>query len=190
MTGGKLSLRNPRVVADSLTVRLALDPKQISIKEFKGTLNGGPMTMTGTVGYGRRGLKDLNLKATVQDFFINFPEGLKSSSTGDLTITSSDDTILVSGNVRVQESSYRESFEVSSQLMSYLKGQQIVVTERESDPLLDRVRLNIALRTETPLLVQNNIAKVEGSANLRLVGPFNEPSMVGRITWKTAAKSY
>jgi outer membrane protein assembly complex protein YaeT len=182
MKGAKLSLRNPRIVADSLTVRLALDPKRISIQEFKGTLNGGPMSVSGTAGYGREGLKDLNLKASVQDFFFNFPEGLKSSSTGNLTITSSNDTILVSGNARIQESSYREPFEVSSQLMSYLKGQQIVVTGKESDVLLDRVRLNLTLRTETPLLVQNNIAKVEGTANLRLVGSFNEPSMVGRVT--------
>lgn len=181
MTGGKLSLRSPRVIADSLTVRLALDPKQISIKEFRGTVNGGPMTMTGTVGYGRQGLKDINLKANVQDFFIDFPQGLKSSSTGELTITTSEDDILVSGNIRVQESSYREQFELGSQLMSYLKGQQIIMEEPESDALLNRVRLNIQLRTVTPVAVQNNIAKAEGSANLRLVGSFNEPSMVGRI---------
>jgi outer membrane protein assembly complex protein YaeT len=190
MTGGKFTLRNPRVVADSLTVRLALDPKQISIKEFRGTVNGGPMTMTGTAGYARRGLKDLDLKVSVQDFFIDFPEGLKSSSTGDLTITSSNETILVSGNVRVQESAYRESFGLGGQLMSYLKGQQIIVKEQETDSLLDRVRLNIALRTETPVLVQNNLAKVEGSANLRLVGPFNEPSMVGRITLNEDGEIY
>jgi outer membrane protein assembly complex protein YaeT len=182
MNGGKLTLRNPRVVADSLTVRLALDPKQIAVREFKGTLNGGPMNVAGTIGYRNGILNNLNLTATMQDFFFNFPEGLKSSSSGTLAITSAEDAIVVSGNVRVQESSYRESFEITSQLMSYLKAHQIVVTNREADPLLDRVRLNIALRTETPLLVQNNIAKVEGNVNVRLVGPFKEPSMVGRIT--------
>jgi outer membrane protein assembly complex protein YaeT len=182
MKGGKLNLRNPRIVADSLTVSLALDPKQISVRECRGTLNGGPMSITGTAGYGREGLKDLNLKVSAQDFFFNFPEGLKSSSTGNLTITSSDDTILVGGNAIIRESSYREPFDVRNQLMSYLKGQQVVVTGKESDALLDRVRLNISLRTETPLLVQNNIAKVEATANLRLVGPFTDPSMVGRVT--------
>ena len=182
MNGGKLILRNPRVVADSLTVSLALDPKQITVREFKGTLNGGPLNVTGTIGYRNGILNGLNLTATMQDFFFNFPEGLKSSSSGTLSIISAEDAIVVSGNVRAQESSYRESFEVTGQLMSYLKAQQIVVADREPDPLLDRVRLDIALRTETPLLVQNNIVKAGGSANVRLVGPFKEPSMVGRIT--------
>jgi outer membrane protein assembly complex protein YaeT len=182
MNGGRLTLRSPRVVADSLTARLALDSEQITVQELKGTLNGGPMTLTGTIGYRNGILNGVNLKATMQDFFFNFPEGLKSSSSGTLAITSAENAIVVSGNVRVQESSYRESFAITSQLMSYLKAQQIVVSDREADPLLDRVRLNIALRTETPLLVQNNIAKVEGNINVRLVGPFKEPSMVGRIT--------
>ena len=182
MNGGKLILRSPRVVADSLTVRLALDPKQITVREFKGTLNGGPLNVTGTIGYRNGILNGVNLTATMQDFFFNFPEGLKSSSSGTLSVTSSEDAIVVSGNVRAQESSYRESFEVTGQLMSYLKAQQIVLADREPDPLLDRVRLNIALRTETPLLVQNNIVKVGGSANVRLVGPFKEPSIVGSIT--------
>jgi outer membrane protein assembly complex protein YaeT len=182
MNGGKLSLRNPRVVADSLTMRLALDPKQITVREFKGTLNGGLMKVTGTVHYRDGILSGLNLTATMQDSFFNLPEGLKSSSSGTLAIASSEDAIVVSGNVRAQESSYRESFEVTGQLMSYLKAQQLIVADREPDPLLDRVQLNIALRTETPLLVQNNIAKVGGTANVQLVGPFNEPSLVGRIT--------
>ena len=182
MSGGTLILRNPRVVADSLTLRLALDPKQITVQEFRGTLNGGPMNMTGTVGYRKGVLDDLKLAVTLEDFFFNFPEGLKSSSSGNLDITSAEDAIVVSGNIRVQESSYRESFDVTGQLMSYLKSQQIVVADREPDPLLDRVRLNISLRTDTPLLVRNNIVKVGGSANVRLVGPFKEPSMVGRIT--------
>jgi outer membrane protein assembly complex protein YaeT len=181
MRGGKVSLRNPRVVADSINAKLALDPKQISIQELMGTLNGGPMSMTGTLGYRGGILNDLNLKATVQDFFFNFPEGLKSSSSGTLTIESSEDSILVSGTMSVQESSYRETFGISSQLMGYLKSQQNVVMRARPDPILDRVRLNIALRTETPMLLRNNVARVSGDANLTIVGPFKEPSIVGRI---------
>ncbi len=182
MKGGKLTLRNPRVVADSLTVRLALDPKQVTVQEFRGTLNGGPLEVTGTIGYLDGILNGVDLAAKLQDFFFNLPEGLKSSSSGTLTIKSSEDAIVIGGNIRVQESSYRESFEVTGQLMSYLKEQQAVLEDRSADPLLDRIRLNIALRTETPLLVQNNIVRVGARANVRLVGSIKEPSMVGRIT--------
>ncbi len=182
MQGGRLTLRDPRIVADSLSASLALDTKQISVRELKGNINGGPVEASGTIGYRRGVLSDVNLKAEVQDFFLNFPEGVKSSSSGTITITSDEDLIVIGGTIRVQESAFRESFDVSGRLMSYLRSQRIVAIDREPDPLLDRIRLNVAVRTVTPMMVQNNAARVEGRANLRLVGPVQEPSIIGSIT--------
>jgi outer membrane protein assembly complex protein YaeT len=181
INAGRLTLRDPRVVADTLRVRLDLSPGTIAVREFRGTLNGGSLSMTGSVGYARGKLNNFNLKATLQDVFLNFPEGLKSASNGTLTITSSDDTIEVGGNMRILESSYRETFAVADQLMNYLRSQRAVVGG-EPSPLLSRIRFNMALRTATPLLVQNNLAKIEANANLRVVGTFYEPSLVGRVT--------
>jgi outer membrane protein assembly complex protein YaeT len=181
MSAGRLTLRDPRVVADTLLVRLDLTPDKIMVREFRGTLNGGSLSMTGSVGYTRGMLNNFDLKATLQDVFLNLPEGLKSASNGTLTITSSDDAIEVGGNMHILESSYRETFAVTDQLMNYLRSQRAVVGG-EPNPLLSRIRFNMALRTATPLLVQNNLAKIEANANLRLVGTFYEPSLVGRVT--------
>lgn len=180
LDSGTLMLRNPRVVADTLTVRVDLSPGLISIREFKGTLNGGSLTMDGTVGYQNGALNNFNLKAALQDVFLNFPEGLKSALNGNLTITSSNESIVVAGNARILESSYRESFAVTGQLLNYFRAPQIIVGSSGRSSVFDRIRFNIALRTDSPLLVQNNIAKIEADVNLRLVGSFYEPSLVGR----------
>lgn len=182
MRNGRVSLREPRVVADSLTVKLDLAPDRITVREFNGTLNGGSLALTGTVGYQSRTLNDFDLKASIQDVFLEFPEGLKSASNGDLTITSSDDSIVIGGTVRVMDSSYRQSFEVSGQLMNYLRARRDFIGNTEPDPLLNRIRLDIALRLVTPVLVQNNMARLEATGSLRAVGSFYEPSLVGRIT--------
>jgi hypothetical protein len=166
MDGGRLSLREPRIVADSLTARLGFTPDKISIQQFSGTLNGGMVDAKGTIGYRHGILNDFDVKINFQDFFLDFPKGLKSASNGNLTITSSEEAILASGEVHVMESSYREPFAVGGQLMSYLKSQQIIEEGGATDSILDRLRLNIALNADTPLLVQNNIAKVEADANL------------------------
>ncbi len=180
MDGGRLSLREPRIVADSLTARLGFTPDKISIQRFSGTLNGGMVDAKGTIGYRHGILNDFDVKVNFQDFFLDFPKGLKSASNGNLTITSAGEAILASGNVQVLESSYREPFAVGGQLMSYLKSQQIISTASKTPSLLDRIRLDITLQAETPLLVQNNIARVEADANLKLVGRFREPSLIGR----------
>jgi len=180
MDGGRLSLREPRIVADSLTARLGFTPDKISIQQFSGTLNGGTVDAKGTIGYRHGILNDFDVKINFQDFFLDFPKGLKSASNGNLTITSSEEAILASGEVHVIESSYRESFAVGGQLMSYLKSQQIIEQRSQSGSILDRLRLSIALQADTPLLIHNNIARVEADANLKLVGTLREPSLVGR----------
>jgi outer membrane protein assembly complex protein YaeT len=182
MNSGRLSLRSPRVVADSLAVNLDFTSNQISIRKFSGTLNGGSVDVDGTIGYEGGILNNFNLKARVRDVFLNSPEGLKSASSGSLTITSSDDSIVVSGSIRALESTYREPLEVGGRVMDYLRAQQVLEIGGEPNPLLERIRFNISLRTSTPLLVQNNIAKVEASANLTIVGTYYEPSIIGRVT--------
>jgi outer membrane protein assembly complex protein YaeT len=181
MDRGRLSIRNPRVVADSLTVRLNLSPNRITIQQFTGTLNGGSVNAQGSIAYRRGAPVSIDLSARMQDVFLDFPEGVKSASSGTITITSSEDTILISGDVHVLESSYREPFEVTGQLMSYLRSRRVAEIGGIPNPLLDRIHLNIAVHTDTPLLVQNNIAKLEATANLRIVGTYAEPSVVGRI---------
>jgi outer membrane protein assembly complex protein YaeT len=182
MNGGRLSLRNPRVVADSLSVLLNFSPNQIAVQQFKGTLNGGTMDITGAIGYGNGTVRDFDLKAALQDVFMNFPDGLKSASSGNLTVTSSENDIVIGGSLRILESTYRENVEMGGRLLSYLRAPQMLESGQEPSPFLSRIRLNVAMRPVTPLLVQNNIAKVEASGSLRLVGTFYEPSMVGRIT--------
>ncbi|HSW39507.1 MAG TPA: translocation/assembly module TamB domain-containing protein, partial [Acidobacteriota bacterium] len=109
-------------------------------------------------------------------------EGLISSSSGTLTITSPEETILISGILNVNESAYRESIEIGSRLINYMKAQPLVEPGHEADQLVDRIRFNISVQTATPLIVQNNLARLEAeTVNLRLVNTISQPSLVGRI---------
>ena len=45
MKGGRVSVSNPRIMADSLTARMDFTADQISIREISGTLNGGSIDL-------------------------------------------------------------------------------------------------------------------------------------------------
>ena len=180
---GRFSLRNPRIDASDLHIRLDLTPEKISVERFDGLLNGGSLSVEGDMSYRNGSIDDINLSANFQDVFLNAPEGLTSYSSGTLTVTSAEEAIVIGGNLRVMESSYREPLEVGGQVLSYLKSQQPVVLDEGISSLLNRIRYNVNIRTTTPLLVKNNVARVEANtSNLRLVGTFYEPSVTGRIT--------
>ena len=52
----------------------------------------------------------------------------------------------------------------------------------ERNPLLERVRFNVDVDTATPILVDNNLARAEVDADLRVVGTPYEPGLTGRLT--------
>ena len=49
----------------------------------------------------------------------------------------------------------------------------------ERNPLLERVRFNVDVDTATPILVDNNLARAEIEADLRLVGTPYKPGLLG-----------
>ena len=181
---GRFSLRDPRIVADDLHIRLAVTPEQITVEHLNGLLNGGSLTGEGALSHSRSRLSDIALRMSFNNCFLEAPKGLKSATSGTITITSKEDAIEIGGNVRIEESAYRESFEVGGQVLNYLKSQQVVIiSDLTPDSILNRIRFNISVRTVTPLLLQNNVARVEASASgLRVVGTYYEPSVTGRVT--------
>ncbi|MDR0310510.1 MAG: translocation/assembly module TamB domain-containing protein [Acidobacteriota bacterium] len=181
---GRFNLRNPRIVADDLRMRLAITPENIMVEHLSGLLNGGELTGGGSLDYNRGPFRGIDLRMSFDNSFLEAPAGLRSTSSGAITITSKDETIEIGGNVRIDGSTYRESFEIGGQVMNYLRSQHMVIAdELTPDSILNRIRYNISVRTITPLLVQNNVARVEASASgLRIVGTYHEPSVIGNIT--------
>ena len=177
---GRFTLRNPRIVADDLRARLAVTPGKIRVERFDGLLNGGSLTGDGSLGYTLGALNDIDLRLSFNDCFLEALEGLRSSSSGTITITSQEEAIEIGGNVRIAESLY--AFEIG-QATNYLRSQQMVITDLAQNSILDHLRFNISVRTITPLLVRSNVARVEADASgLRLVGTYREPSVTGRVT--------
>ncbi|MCL2878033.1 MAG: hypothetical protein FWF13_04570, partial [Acidobacteria bacterium] len=90
---GRFSLRDPRIVADDLHIRLAVTPEEITVEHLTGLLNGGSLTGEGALGYDRGLLNDIDLRVSFNNCFLEAPKGLKSASSGTIIIASKEDTI-------------------------------------------------------------------------------------------------
>src|SRR5262249_50326379 len=69
---------------------------------------------------------------------------------------------------------------LSGQLLEGLRGSAIPLGEPQGLSLLSRTRLNIRLVTDDDLIVDNNMARLTISADLRAVGTIARPSLTGR----------
>lgn len=177
---GQASLRTPADIAlDSLNARFDFAGRRITVERFDGILNGGTVKASGSMDLIGGSLTNFNLSANLRDVFLELPEGLESSFNANLTFVSKEDLIMVNGKIRVVESSYRKDF--GGDLSELLQQSPEHDPEHDRSPSLSRIRFNVAVVTVNPIAVRNNMADLEADADLRLVGSYYAPSIVGTV---------
>ncbi len=187
---GQAGMRSPAATLDSLNARLNFMDNRITIASFRGVLNGGSMTAEGSAELKSGALKSLNLSARLRDVFLEFPAGLRSFFTADLTAQSINDSVIVAGKARVLDSSYRRPFEIGGGLTKIFQSQPQADLEKARSPLLSRMRFNVAIASSVPLVVKNNVADLEATGDLRLVGTYYVPSIVGRVNLEEGGRLF
>ncbi len=182
LTNGGFAIPDPQVAAEDLQVQLALSRDKISIEKFTGILNGGDFEASGDIGIGEDFaiLPDLEVKAS--EMFLEPIQGLRTATHFDLKFTSPEkDRNLLTGDFVIEEGSYRENLDLQAQLGTFLRSTNPVLIG-EPNPFLEKLHFEVNVRTENPIVVDNNLAQLEASLDVRLVGTYYRPSLLGRAT--------
>lgn len=178
-----VSMRQPRIGIEGLDLRVDLDGTRATISRLDGSLNGGTLSGGGTVDVagGNFRTSDLAVKAT--DVYLDFPEGLKTLSDIELTARNgSNGTVVLGGQVVVQDGGFTDDLNFDRGLLAVLNGDRGVDFKQERSPLLEKLMFNIGVRTVNPIVVNNNLAQAELTADLRVLGNRYEPGLSGRVT--------
>lgn len=189
--GGEVASTRAGLAAQEIDLKVALRPGIIAIEKLTGMLNGGSLDASGNIGYEGMEIRDVDLRAKADGLFLEIPEGLRTVSNADLTIKSRDDTVLVGGRVEVEEGIYREPLAFDRLLIDLLRGTG-GATEFVTEPnaLLARTRFDIEVESLNPIIVDNNIAKLGATLDLRLTGGYYRPGLTGRVALEEGGELY
>ena len=94
----------------------------------------------------------------------------------------------LSGNIDVIEGSYTDQSTIERGLLRYLETEQSTITVSDQPSALSRTQLDVGLRTLSPLVVNNNIARGNINAELRILGTVEQPGLTGRIDIEEGAE--
>ena len=178
---GTFSYPDPRLDSQRLDVALRFDKERIEIERLEGALNGGQLQASGGMAYAG-GLHDVDVKIDATGVFLDFPEGLRTLSNTDLRFHSVEDNLVrLDGAVTIEDGSFRERLDLESQVLTFFTGSSGMDFAEEPDPFLARIRYAVDVDSENPILVDNNLAQLEASIDLRLVGSYYRPSLLGRV---------
>ena len=184
LTGGEVRLRDPRIVASNLTAFAVLSPVGARVTSLTGEVNGG--TITGSVSASYRGADpwSAELLARIAGMGLDFPEGLRSELDADLTLALSDTAQgaggSLTGTVAVARSAYRQPLAVVTGLLDALRAERLAAAPTASDSFATRVALNVRVSTESDVVVDNNVARLQLGGDLRVIGTAAAPSLSGR----------
>ena len=180
---GSLNLKKGLFVIPNLPdfthvrARLNFSGNKFFIQNFKSLAGGGQLKGSGTVEYDfvRPPVLDLNLD--FEKVFLQFPEGFNTNGRGDLKITGAKAPYLISGKYYIQGGSIVKEFSSSAQSMDY--DFSFVNKETKQTPSI--FSLNLNLKTENPIHVNNSLIQslIEGSAYV--YGPLTSILMRGKF---------
>jgi translocation and assembly module TamB len=179
---GKLQIENASLsdinlpsALSALNGTLTFNQNQVTIQSLTAQTGGGTVTFGGHAELvGRQVNFDLN--ATANAVRLRYPPGVSSTATANLRWNGSTAASLLSGDVTVIKLGVTPGFDFGAYLQKTVQQSSLPQT----DPVLNRIRLDLHVSTTPELQMQTNVVRLRGDADLRVRGNAAKPVLLGR----------
>ena len=182
LTGGTVVIDDPADIAiEQLRARLDLTGSQVRLSALSGTVNGGRLSGSGTVGLDATPIPDADLRLEIDELSFSAPLDLRSTSDVALALRTRDDQYVVSGDVRIAEGGLTGDINFDTGVLGLIGRPRELDLTAERNPQLERVRFDVHVVTDTPILVDNNMATAELTTDVHVLGTPYDTGMSGRL---------
>jgi translocation and assembly module TamB len=164
---------------ENINGTLAFDAGGIRVNDVRARVGrgdvifGGRITMNGFVP------GDLNLTATGERMNIRYIDGFPAVVDADLALRGTLAAPVLSGTVTVRDAQWTRRFEATPDIISLATGEKGPIGAAAAASAVP-LRLDIHVLAPGTLRIENNLARVRASADLRLGGTYDRPQLFGR----------
>jgi outer membrane protein assembly complex protein YaeT len=170
------------IAAANVDAQLDLTGRRIDLTRLRGEINGGAFEGSGHVTLGNRSISDVNLQFSAKGVAYDAPLNLRSLSNATVGVTRRGDEFVIDGQLTIAEAGLTADINLNDPFFDGLSARRTLDLTEARDPFLQRVRFNIVVNTASPVIIENNLARGEISADLRVVGTPYDPGLTGRLT--------
>ena len=164
----------------ALNGRIKVTPELVSLDGIRGNLDNGTFDLSGEVG-----LKDLvpvraDVTLKAQALPIQVPETMDLLLNSELALKGTDEKSHLQGEVILVEGLYYKNMKVSLFRLPKKKREVAPTPKEIKNKFLRNLALDISVSKRNPFLVDNNLAHLEISPDLRVGGKADHPVVSGR----------
>ena len=158
-----------------------LAPDSIRIDALSGLLDTGSFSVSGNIAHEQFAPTQVNLAIEAKSLPLEVPDTLAVLLNGDIKITGSDRNAEARGEIVLLEGVYYKDVKINLLQMATSRQRAVApAAEPATIPYFDTVTLNIAVSHRQPFVVQNNLAQLEISPELKIGGSLVHPIVSGR----------
>jgi hypothetical protein len=163
---------------EAINGQITFDAGGVRVDGVRARLASGDVTFGGRVAMNGFTPGALNLTAVGTDMRIRYPEGFRSVIDADLSLTGDLSALLLGGTVTVRDAVYTKRFEPSPDLFNLTGGTGPSLGGAVQAPTLP-VKFDVHIDAPSTLRIENNLARMVASADLRLQGTYDRPVLLG-----------
>lgn len=161
---------------------ITIHPESVEIDRLLGEMAGGTVEITGSATL-ERPERPLTYRLQIQarDLDLLYPDGFSMRGDTDLTIRSTfDGGSLIDGRAELDAIEYIDDirFDFEQLMRGFLERQRLEV--EPADSVLSSFQLDVEM--QGPLVVANNLADLDGRADLVIRGNLGSPVLYGDVT--------
>jgi hypothetical protein len=180
ITDGRLRHFSVPHSLEAINGRLSFDARGIRVDEVTGRLGGGNVIFGGRIGLNGFEIGDINLTALGERMAVRYPEGFRSTIDADLTLQGTLNSMVLNGTVTVQDGLWSKRFDTDPDLFNIGGGGGPLAGPAAAPAATIPLRFDLDIVAASSLRLQNNVANMVASADLKLQGTYDKPLLFGR----------
>jgi translocation and assembly module TamB len=171
--------------------KIRIAPQTAVIDKIGGQLDAGRFEVAGTVGLKGFRPAEVQLALNVDALPVQIPDTLNALLKAELQINGTPEKSMVQGELVILEGTYYRDVSLSIfRVVGEKRREEAPLPKEINVPFLKNMNLDISLNRRNPFLVDNNLAHLEISPDLRLSGTLTNPIITGRASTDSGTVVY
>jgi translocation and assembly module TamB len=154
---------------------LSFNQNRLEIQNLTAHMGGGLVTLSGQASAYNHQL-NFDLVAKGEGVRLRYPPGVSSTANEELHFSGSSSASILSGSIAINKLAITPGFDFGA----YLERSAQAANLPQTNPLLNRIRLDVHVVTAPELQMQSAVIRLSGDADLRLRGTAAKPVIIGR----------
>jgi len=175
ITSGSVAYKDLPSALSDINGSLVFNQDRLQIETLTAHVGGGLVEFGGYATLYNRQL-NFNLTLNTQDVRLRYPPGVSSMTNAQLRFAGTQSASVLSGDITVTKLAITPGFDFGA----YLERSAQSSALPQTNPLLNRIRMDVHVVTTPELQMQTAVARLSGDADLHLRGTAAKPVLLGR----------